>query len=77
MSLFDQGPRSAAAIAIQDTLMLRLRREPLLELVRCHPDLSLGLIDVLSQRLRTANDRIAQLTRARPRELQKLFDQFD
>lgn len=77
MSLFDKGPRSAAAIAIQDTLTLRLRREPLVALARQHPDLSLELITVLSQRLREANDRIAQLTRARPRELQKLFDQFD
>jgi CRP/FNR family cyclic AMP-dependent transcriptional regulator len=77
MSLFDRGPRSAAAIAIQDTLTLRLRLEPLLALVRQYPDLSLELINVLSQRLRTANDRITELTRSRPRELQKLFDQLD
>lgn len=77
MTLFDKGPRSAAAVAIQDTLALRLRREPLLVLVRRYPDLSMELINVLSQRLRASNDRIAQLTRSMPRELQKLFDQFD
>jgi hypothetical protein len=35
------------------------------------------LINVLSQRLREANDRVAELTRTRPRELHKLFDKFD
>jgi CRP-like cAMP-binding protein len=77
MTLFDNSPRSATAIALQDTLTLRLRREPLIALSRQYPDLSLELINVLSQRLREANDQIAQLTRTRPRELQKLFDKFD
>jgi CRP-like cAMP-binding protein/HEAT repeat protein len=77
MTLFDDSPRSAMAIALQDTLTLRLRREPLIALARQHPDLSLELINVLSQRLREADDHIAQLTRTRPRELQKLFDKLD
>ncbi|HEX9924299.1 MAG TPA: HEAT repeat domain-containing protein, partial [Anaerolineae bacterium] len=77
MSLLDNGPRSAAALAVQDTLTLRLRREPLIALARQYPDVSLELIQVLSERLRQANNRIADLTRARPRELQKLFDQLD
>jgi hypothetical protein len=77
MTLFDNGPRSAAAIALQDTLTLRLRREPLIALARQYPDLSLELINVLSERLRQANNRIAELTRTRPRELQKLFDAWD
>ncbi|MFN8455664.1 MAG: HEAT repeat domain-containing protein [Anaerolineae bacterium] len=77
MNLFDNSQRSATAIALQDTLTLRLRREPLIALARQHPDLSLKLINVLSQRLREANDRVAELTRTRPRELHKLFDKFD
>ncbi len=77
MTLFDNGPRSAAAIALQDTLTLRLRREPLIALARQYPDLSLELINVLSERLRQANNRIAELTRTRPRQLQKLFDALD
>jgi CRP-like cAMP-binding protein len=76
MSLFDDSPYSATAITLQDTLTLCLRREPLIALTRQHPDLLLELIKVLSQRLREANDRIAELTRTRPRELQKLYDQF-
>jgi HEAT repeat protein len=77
MNLFDNSPRSDTAIALQDTLTLRLRREPLIALARQYPDLSLELINVLSQRLREANDRVAELTRTRPRELHKLFDKFD
>jgi hypothetical protein len=34
------------------------------------------LINVLSVRLREANDRIAELTRTHPRELHKLYDQL-
>lgn len=77
MNLFDNSPRSTSAVAIQDTLTLRLRREPLIALARQHPDLSLELINVLSQRLRETSDRVAELTRTRPRELHKLFDQYE
>jgi hypothetical protein len=77
MNLFDNSPRTTSALAIQDTLTLRLRREPLIALARRHPELSLELINVLSQRLRESNARIAELTRSRPRELHKLFDKFD
>ena len=76
-NLFDNSPRTTSAVAIQDTLTLQLRREPLIVLARQHPDLSLELINVLSERLRDANDRIAELTRTRPRELHKLFDLFE
>lgn len=76
-NLFDNSPHEASAIAVQDTLTLQLHREPLIALARQHPDLSLELINVLSQRLREANARVADLTRTRPRELHKLFDQFE
>lgn len=76
-SLFDDSPRSSAAIALQDTLTLRLRREPLIALARQHPEVSLELITVLSERLREAHARIAELTRTRPRQIQKLYDKFD
>ncbi len=77
MNLFDNSPRTTSAVALQDTLTLRLRREPLIALARQHPDLSLELINVLSQRLRETSDRVADLTRTRPRELHKLYDQFE
>ncbi len=76
-SLFDGNPHATTATATQDTLTLQLRREPLIALARQYPDLSLELINVLSQRLRAANSRIAELTRTMPRQLHKLFDQFE
>ncbi len=77
MNLFDNSPRSTVAVALKDTQTLRLRREPLVALARQNPDLSLALINVLSQRLRETSDRVAELTRTRPRELHKLYDQFE
>ncbi len=74
MTLFDKGSRSAAARAIQDTLVLRLRRDPLVILLRQYPNMGMELIQVISQRLRDANDRIAQLTHSKPQELQNLYD---
>lgn len=76
-NLFDGSPHDAAAIAVQDTMILQLRREPLVALARQYPDLSLELINVLSLRLREAQVRIAELTRTRPRELHNLFDKLD
>lgn len=77
MTMFDDSPRTEKAIAIQDTLTLQLRREPLLALIRQYPDLSLKLINVLSRRLRESSDRIAQLSQVRPRELHKVFDKLE
>ena len=71
---FDDNCRTNSAIAIQDTLALRLRREPLIALARQHPDLSLELINVLSLRLREANQRIGELTRVLPQQLHELYD---
>ncbi len=73
---FDNNCRTNSARAIQDTLTLKLRREPLIALARQYPDLSLELINVLSERLREANSRIAELTRAHPQKLHKLYDQL-
>jgi HEAT repeat protein len=76
-NFFDGSPHTTTAVALQDTLTLQLRREPLIALARQNPEMSLKLINVLSQRLRESNDRIAELTRSMPRELHRLFDQFD
>jgi HEAT repeat protein len=59
MSLYNNRPRSAAAVATARTLVLNLNREALVRLVRQHPEISLTLIDVLSQRLADANARLA------------------
>lgn len=74
---FDNSPRSTSAVVIRDTLVLSLRREPVIEFAREDPNLTLDLINVLSNRLRENNDRLAEMTRAQPRQLDKFFNQFD
>ena len=55
MALYDGGPRSATVAAAEDTTVLRLGRDALFRLGRQHPELLVGVIRVLSERLRTAN----------------------
>ncbi len=74
---FGSSCRTSSAMAIQDTLALRLRCEPLLALARQDPDLSLKLINALSERLQEANDRIAELTQTLPEELHEFYNQLD
>jgi CRP-like cAMP-binding protein len=76
MSIFDQAPRSASAIAVGQTLLLGIRREPLLALVEADPSMALDIIRVLSQRLREANEQLARKTKVAPRKLQKLYDEL-
>jgi CRP-like cAMP-binding protein len=64
MSIFDEESRSASAVALEPTLLLRLRRAPLLALVHENPGLSLELIRVLSRRLREADRRLIEVARA-------------
>ncbi len=77
MNLFDASTRTDTAVALQDTLTLTLRREPLIALARQYPDLSLELINVLSQRLRETTDQVARLTKSHPRALHKVLDQLE
>ncbi len=76
MNLFDNSPRTTCALAVQDTILLRLDRDPLIALARRNPDLSLALVNVLSVRLREAQDHIAELTRTRPHKLDRLYDEL-
>lgn len=69
MSLFDGQPRSADAIAKEDTVVLTLHREPFLALTRQYPDLAIHMITTLSDRLRRANEQIARLNNTMPQTL--------
>jgi len=77
MSLFDNIPRSTSALTMEDTVLLKLRVEPLIALMRQYPDMSLELIKILSQRIREANDQIMRLTRPKPRQLDQLYDKLE
>jgi HEAT repeat protein len=60
MSLFDNEPYSADAVAVEPTQLLLVRQAPLLALIKRYPDMAFGFFKVLSQRLRQANALITE-----------------
>ncbi len=61
LALLDDEPRSAHVIAMEDTLLLQLRREDFHSRLELSPALSVALLRELSQRLRRADDTITSL----------------
>ena len=57
MALLDNEPRSATAIAVEETELLSLHRIDFQTVIVENPEVSAALIKVLSARLRRANDR--------------------
>jgi len=54
MGAFDNKPRSATAKVAEDATLLSLDKAKLRELISRHPELALGLLQTLSERLRQA-----------------------
>lgn len=52
MTLLDQHPRSACAVASADSVLYFVPREPMVELLKRSPDLGLTLVQEISERLR-------------------------
>jgi len=61
ISLFDGSPRSANCIALEPTVLLILSREDLLAHISSYPQTALNLLGEMANRLRRADDSIAQL----------------
>ena len=61
MALLDNEPRSATAIAVEDTELLSLHRTDFQSVMGNNPAISAALIKVLSTRLRRANHQISTL----------------
>ncbi len=59
LSLLDGAPRSASAVAMEQTEALALNREDFLDFVRETPESALAMLSVLSGRLRRADTIIA------------------
>ena len=76
MSIFDNAPHSADAVALEPTELLLVRQAPLVALIKHQPDLGLSLLKVMSQRLRQANAQLAEKTQAKPKELVDLYDKL-
>ena len=58
MSLFDGFPRSASVRAVGDCECVVLARWDLLALIRISPEVALGILPVLSRRLRECENRL-------------------
>lgn len=61
MSLIDGEPRSASALAVEDSQLLVVSRDEFLKLLRGSPDLTLKLLVALSLRLRAADRNMESL----------------
>lgn len=77
MALFDTNTRTDKAIALEETMILRVERDILSALVYQQPELAFKLYNALASRLREAHDRIVELSPSKPRELHKLYDKLD
>jgi CRP/FNR family cyclic AMP-dependent transcriptional regulator len=56
LSLFDGGARTATAVAVEDSMLLVLDREDLLQFLRKHPDAALDLLTTMGQRIRSTDE---------------------
>lgn len=52
MAALDPEPRSASIVAVEDTHLFRLDREPLLRLMTARPEIAHGVIQILCRQLR-------------------------
>lgn len=57
MSILDAEPRSASITALSDLTLLKIQRDDFAEILAEKPEISLGIIKVLTRRLREANRR--------------------
>ena len=58
LSFLDGGSRTATAVAIENTQMLSLHRERLLEFIEEHPHAALDLLTVVGRRLRNTHEML-------------------
>jgi serine/threonine protein kinase len=67
MSLLDDKPRSATAIAVEPTVTLMLSRGDFLDFLKWFPDAAIGVLGVLAQRMRDLNSRLESVLFQDPR----------
>lgn len=62
MSMFDGEPHSATVVTLEDSHFLLIRKEHLFDIIDIVPEIAFGIIKVLSQRLRAADKKMAQMS---------------
>jgi CRP-like cAMP-binding protein/KaiC/GvpD/RAD55 family RecA-like ATPase len=66
LALLDERPRSATATARDSTETLALEREDFLDFVKLYPDLAVGILAVLAQRIRNLNSQLQSVILFKP-----------
>ncbi|HWA42453.1 MAG TPA: DUF1003 domain-containing protein [Hypericibacter adhaerens] len=69
LSLLDQGPRTANAVAMAATHLLVLDRGALLRFVRARPEAALDMMAVMAARLRVTDQRLRQAAVRNPNDV--------
>jgi CRP/FNR family cyclic AMP-dependent transcriptional regulator len=64
LALFDRGPRSATAVAAEDTETLSLDRVDILDVVNRYPEVAMALLSSVCARLRTTDNLLDSLAHA-------------
>ncbi|MFN3593142.1 MAG: Crp/Fnr family transcriptional regulator, partial [Thiobacillaceae bacterium] len=62
MSLLDGPPRSATVTSLEDCRLLQIGRHDFVQFLKRHTDVALKLLAALSQRLRTTNNLVENLS---------------
>lgn len=73
MSLFDGKPRSASARVTEKSSINSFHKTDLLNVIMTYPDIALGILTVLSERLREANREISEFKRVK-NEIKELYN---
>ena len=58
MALLDQEPRSAGALAIADSILLKIDQEGFYELMSTNPEIMKQIVMILTQRVREMNKKV-------------------
>jgi serine/threonine protein kinase len=66
MSLLDEKPRSAGAVAVETTETLMLSRGDFLDFLKWFPDAALAVLGILAQRVRDLNSRLENISSQEP-----------
>lgn len=61
LSLLDEGPRTATAVAKEDCTVLILERQDLKSFVRRRPDAALDIMAVMARRMRATDEKLQQM----------------
>lgn len=61
LSLIDEGPRNATAMARQDSKLLVMTRNDLVDIVHRNPTASLEMMAIFAERIRETHDRLRML----------------